>query len=204
MEASLNARSDGACAGLQADAYARLYGVLARIFISELDATAVRALCHPDIASVLETLHPGYEAYMQAGEWDEARLEALASDYCHLFILPQETGLSLLASHWMRNKDSPCSHWSEGLERYKNTVTDIPDSIHRLPNDHLGVVLAFVGALYASEDIELQKLAPVASAELLGPWIPKFVEKLGAMEANPIYSASGKLLLNVLNVSASR
>ncbi len=78
---------------------ATIYALLSRIFISELDLQSLAVLQEPDVLTVFEKLHDGFRDYIENNSWDDRNLEDLASDYCHLFILPQKSSLSLQASH---------------------------------------------------------------------------------------------------------
>lgn len=177
-----------------------IFALLGRIFIAELDRLSLEALQEQQLSSVFEKLQTGYTDYLMNTQWDDKQIELLASDYCHLFILPQKSGLSLRASHWMTKKES--SHLAQletiisGLDLDASVIN--PD-LAKLPGDHLGVLLYFLSAIYSSDDKEIQKLGePLTKLSLL-PWIARFNEKLSESCSNPLYLAGGKLLLQMLD-----
>lgn len=175
---------------------AAIYALLGRVFINELDRQSLEALQEQQIVSIFEKLQSGSQGYLQNTKWDNDNIEQLASDYCHLFILPQKSGLSLRASHWMTNDESA------KLNELENIISglDLDDSVinagfDKLPGDHLGVLLYFVSSVYRSEDKEIQKLGTSLIQISLLPWILRFNDKLLVSTNNPLYLASGKLLL---------
>lgn len=179
---------------------AAIYALLGRIFISELDRQSLQALKQQGISSVFEKLQKGFQDYLDNTKWDEQQIEQLASDYCHLFILPQKTGLSLRASHWLTREES------NSLAQLESIISalDIDESARHagysnIPKDHLGVLLYFISSIYASEDVEIQKSGWSIVQLALLPWIFRFNDKLIHTTQNPIYLASGKLLLELLD-----
>ena len=65
--------------------------------------------------------------------------------------------------------------------------------------DHLGVLLYFVSLVYRSDDKEIQKMGTLLIQLSLLPWVLRFNEKLLASTTNPLYLASGKLMLELLD-----
>lgn len=179
---------------------AAIYALLGRIFISELDRHSLEALQEQQILTIFEKLHSGTQKYLQETIWDKDQIEQLASDYCHLFILPQKSGMSLRASHWMTSEESAKLTQLEtiikGLELDSSMIDE---SLAKLPGDHLGILLYFVSSVYQSDDIEIQKLGTSLIQISLLPWILRFNDKLLSSSTNPLYLASGKLLLEVLD-----
>ena len=179
---------------------ATIFALLGRIFITELDRQSLEALQDQQIASIFEKLQAGFTNYLENTEWDEGQIEQLASDYCHLFILPQKSGLSLRASQWLTSEES--NH----LAQLETIISDLDfdasvnnPALKNLPGDHLGVLLYLMSSVYASDDEEIQKLGePLAKLSLL-PWVFRFNQKLLESTTNPLYLASGKLLLELLN-----
>ena len=177
---------------------ADIFALLGRIFIAELDRDSLLALQEPQISSVFEKLQTGCKDYLLNTLWDDEQIELLASEYCHLFILPKKSGLSLQASHWMTKDEA--SH----LAQLETIISHLDTSVvnydaGNLPGDHLGVLLYFLSAVYRSEDKEIQKLGDSLAAIALLPWIARFNEKLSQSSSNPVYLASGKLLLQILD-----
>lgn len=84
----------------------------------------------------------------------------------------------------------------------KNVHVDssvVNESLANLSGDHLGVLLYFVSSVYNSDDDEIQKLGASLIQLSLLPWILRFNDKLLASTSNPLYLASGKLLLELLD-----
>ena len=178
---------------------AAIYALLGRIFISELDQQSLAALQEQQISSIFEKLQSGSQKYLQDTKWDNNQIEQLASDYCHLFILPQKLGLSLRASHWMTSEESANLTQLETIIKGLDLDSSVVDErFAKLPGDHLGVLLYFVSSVYYSDDKEIQKLGTSLIQLSLLPWILRFNEKLLASTTNPLYLASGKLLLELL------
>ncbi len=179
---------------------ATIYALLSRIFFRELDLQSLAILQEPDVLTVFEKLHNGFRDYIENTSWDDKQLENLASDYCHLFILPQKSSLSLQASHWVSNEESGGIAQIEAL--INRSGVDLSgmsqQPLDHVPNDHLGVLLAFMGAVYASDSPELRKLGPQLGSQLLSPWIKRFDHKLSTVTSNPIYLASSRLLVELL------
>ena len=178
---------------------ANIFALLGRIFITELDQQSLKALQQPPIATIFETLQKGFTSYLENRQWDEKQIEQLASEYCHLFILPQKSGLSLRAGQWLTSQES--SHLAQ-LEKIISDldfdVSVINADFTHLPGDHLGVLLYFMSAVYRSDDEEIKALGESLSKLALLPWIFRFNEKLLVSTTNPLYLGSGKLLLEVL------
>lgn len=179
---------------------AAIYALLGRIFISELDHPSLEALQAPAVVSIFEKLHSGVQAYLQETEWDQAQIELLASDYCHLFILPQKSMLSLQARHWLTGDEAAKLTQLESIISSADfDALAINTAFDKLPKDHLGVLLYFVSSVYASDDPNIQKLGTSLIQIALLPWIIRFNEQLVLGSDNPLYLASGKLLLEVLD-----
>ena len=187
---------------MNSEAYAEkaaIYALLGRIFVSELDAPTLESLKEKGISSVFEKLHSGFQSHLENTNWDEAQLEQLASDYCHLFILPKKSSLSLSARHWLK------AVGVSNLDALEGIINELEFNdgarragLENLPNDHLGILLYFISAIYASDDEEIQKLGPPLVQRTLLPWIARFNDKLSSATSNIIYLASGKLLLELL------
>ncbi len=175
-----------------------IFALLGRIFITELDRESLEALQEQQILSVFEKLQTGCKNYLMNTQWDDKQIELLASEYCHLFILPKKSGLSLRASHWMTNDDS--SHLAQLETIISNLDTSVINSgVTNLPGDHLGVLLYFLSAVYSSDNKEINKLGASLTKLSLLPWIARFNEKLSESSTNPLYLASGELLLQMLD-----
>ncbi len=178
---------------------AAIYALLGRVFIGELDQQCLVVLQEPDILTVLEKLHVGFRDYMENTPWDEEHLERLASDYCHLFVLPKKSSLSLQAGHWVSSEDSCDIVQLEALiNSLEIDLSALSIPVNHIPNDHLGILLYFMGAVYASDDPEVQKLGPQLAKLAFYPWILRFVDELSTATKHPIYLASSKLLLELL------
>lgn len=178
---------------------AAIYALLGRIFISELDRQSLEALQEQQIVSIFEKLQTGSQNYLQNTKWDEAQIEQLASDYCHLFILPQKSGLSLRAGHWMTTDESAkLAQLETIISGLDFNTSAINVDFDKLPGDHLGVLLYFVSSVYCSDDDEIRQLGASLIQLSLLPWILRFYDKLLTSTDNPLYLASGKLLLELL------
>ena len=178
-----------------------IFALLGRIFIAELDRQSLDALQEQQISSVFEKLQTGFTHYLESTQWDDEQIEQLSSAYCHLFILPQKSGLSLRASHWMTSEES--SHLAQLETLISNLELDVSVTnfdFKNVPSDHLGMLLYFMSAIYSSEDKEIQTLGASLTKLTLHPWIFRFNQKLLESTTNPLYLASGKLLLELLDI----
>ena len=179
---------------------AAIYALLGRIFISELDQKSLKALQAQKIASIFEKLQMGSQSCLQNSSWNKEEIEQLASDYCHLFILPRKSGLSLIASHWMTSEESANLAQLGTIIRSLDFDESLVNAdVEKLPRDHLGVLLYFVSSVYRSENRKIQKLGAQLIQLSLLPWILKFNDKLLMSTTNPLYLASGKLILELLD-----
>lgn len=179
---------------------AAVYALLGRIFISELDQKNLEALQEQQITSIFEKIQNGSQGYLQNTKWDRENIEQLASEYCHLFILPQKSGLSLRASHWMTKDESAKLNELEAIISGLDLDDLVLDAgFDKLPGDHLGVLLYFVSSVYRSDDHKIQQLGTSLIQISLLPWILRFNNKLLISTDNPLYLASGKLLLELLD-----
>jgi len=179
---------------------AAIYALLGRIFISELDRQSLEALQEHEISSIFEKLQEGSQNYLQNTLWSKDEIEQLASDYCHLFILPQKSSLSLRASHWMTKDESANLAQLEAIIGCLDFDKSLVNAdIAALPRDHLGVLLYFVSSVYRSDNSEIQKLGTQLIQLSLLPWILRFNDKLLVSTTNPLYLASGKLILELID-----
>lgn len=177
---------------------AAIYALLGRIFVHEMDRQGLRDLRRAEVASVFEKLNPGFTDYLDTLTGNE-QLELLAADYCDLFILPTKSGGSLRASHWMTEKEAANLPRLEALIASRERDSSaIQAGFNDLPNDHLGVLLYFVGSVYASDQEDVRKLGAAIARLAFFPWIFDFHDKLLASSQNPLYSAACKLLVELL------
>jgi TorA maturation chaperone TorD len=173
-----------------------VFTLLGRVFIHELDKTTIQTLQEPKICEVMDQFHSGFSDYIQQTDWNDENINQLASDYCHLFILPQKTGLSLQASHWLLSDETlDMAKLESIIESLNIDLSSLHISDVNLPKDHLGLLLYFVSALFCSNDPKVQALANQVANVVLIPWTLRFVEKLSTATNNPVYLACGQLLL---------
>jgi TorA maturation chaperone TorD len=131
-------------------ALAGIYGLLARLWLREVDASLLEELCSPPLC----------ERFEQTGgiipEKDDANaIEELAIDYCQLFIGPTEH-LPPLQSVWQNGQfqgDATASmkEWAEAIS-YESAL---PVSATML--DHLGVQLDVMGRILSQLPIAHEK-----------------------------------------------
>ena len=175
-------------------AQAAVHSLLARILLTEMDRDALVALSNPDVLEILERVRPGCAAFVRDTEWTPAALDALAADYCTLFILPK--GVAPYAASWLDG--DPAVLRGQLTDR----INEVLDALRvrpgefgmgNVPADHVGVLLA-LHALALEQGGE--GLASRSHA-LLAPWVARFGERLAEHAAGidaPLYEAAGRLL----------
>lgn len=179
--------------------YVSLFTLAGRIFINEVDSDFIDLLKTPDMMNVLEKLQPGFQDYLLNNEWHSTDLELLAADYCELFILPDKNSLSLQASHWLNEELFDTDKLEQLINEYLQPEAIPSIGVNtKLPNDHLGLLLYFIAALYNSKDPDVRQCGRQTTDYFLKPWIAVFVDKLSNKTKNPIYLAGGQLLLTLL------
>ena len=172
-----------------------IFSLLGRVFISELDMNTIHTLQDPNICQVMDKLQPGFSKYINETQWDDASINQLASDYCHLFILPQKTGLSLQANHWLLNDETfDIAKLESVIENLNIDLSSLNIGEVNLPKDHLSLLLYFISAVLGSPDNNIQALGHQIANLVLIPWALRFIDKLSAAETNPLYLASADLL----------
>jgi TorA maturation chaperone TorD len=175
---------------------ASITALLGRCFISEVDRKTLDLILNESILEVLEKLSPGFTGYMNESIWDNSRLEQLASEYCHLFILPGKEHVSLRMSHWVKDNTFDTTV-------LENTISEMGFDFESLkvsktPSDHLGVLLYFMSGVYSSEDEEVSNLSSDLEKQLFF-WITAFEAKLNKFSKSPFYPTCTKLLLETLS-----
>lgn len=177
-----------------------ILALLARCFISEMDRECLDVMMSDQVLSVLEKISPGISAYMNESEWDNTRLEQLASDYCHVFILPGKKHVSLQMGHWIDKSAFDITN----LEKLISDMGFDFDSlkVSKTPNDHLGVLLYFMSSVCSSESEEVSSMYNDLERQLFF-WIPPFLRKLSLSTESPFYLACGELLKETLETLKS-
>jgi len=107
--------------------------------------------------------------------------------------------VSLRASHWMTDEEAANLPRLEAIIASRERDPSVLQAgFTGLPNDHLGVLLYFIGAVYASDQEEVRKLGAAVARLAFFPWILDFRDKLLASSQNPLYRAACKLLVELL------
>lgn len=174
-----------------------VYALLSRIFLKEADAELVRELARPAIADVLETLEPGFAAYV-AAPWDDARLEQSAAEYARLFLVPG--GVAPYAAAWMQGEEGAIR---ADLEEKINTLYDALQvrpadfGLGNVPSDHIGMLLALTSVAL---QVEASGGLAAQSRTLLDDWAPRFADAVIAQANDALYRGSARLLQRALDV----
>lgn len=183
---------------LDAVSEAAVHSLLARILLTEMDRSAIDSLCRDEVVDTLEQLRPGCARYLRDTAWDEASLDALAADYCTLFLLPK--GVAPFAASWLDG--DPAIARAELTER----INEVLDALQvrpadfgmgNMPADHIGVLLA----LHALALQQGGRQLAARSQALLTPWAEDFAARLTDHAARieaPLYEAAGRLLTETL------
>lgn len=169
-------------------------GLLARIFLKEVDAAFAAQLARPEIAEAFEALEPGFAAHA-ARPWDEAAIDEEAAEYARLFLLPG--GVTPYAAGWM---DGDEGHVRADLANRIGSVHALLEvepadfGFGNVPADHIGMLLALVSLAWEREPSG--GLAARAEA-LLSDWARRFASALHRESDSPLYRAAAGLLRSV-------
>ena len=166
-------------------------GLLARIFLKEVDADFVASLARPEIADVFEALEPGFRPHLE-GAWDESRNDEEAAEYARLFLLPG--GVTPFAAGWTDGDEGAVRAdlgQRIGAVHALLAVEPADFGYGNVPADHVGMLLALV-ALAWERDAS-GGIAERAEA-LLAPWAPRFARRLQRESESPLYRGAGRLL----------
>lgn len=183
-----------------------LYALCARLFAGEVDAPLYQSLTQEPSSPLVSLLglEPG-----ALGEEDRPAqaLDALAVEYCRLFIGPQPMcppfasacrGEALLGGRARTRLE-------EFLARHELVLTE--DLMRIASPDHVAVELAILAMLHdrahaAEEGSEIGAQARRALAEFLGghvlPWVPDWLNSVEAQAGHPLYRGAAQLGLALL------
>jgi TorA maturation chaperone TorD len=191
---------------LQPAAARDLYALCARLFASEVDAPLYQSLTQGPISPLVSLmgLEPG-----APGEEDSPTeaLDALAVEYCRLFIGPQPM-CPPFASAWRGEAllgGRARTRLEEFLARNGLVLTD--DLMRIASPDHVAVELAILAMLHdrahaVEEGGEARAQVDRALAEFLGghvlPWVPDWLHGVEEHAAHPLYRGAAQLGLALL------
>jgi TorA maturation chaperone TorD len=178
---------------------ASIAALLGRCFISEMDRETIDLMLNESILEALEKISPGFTGYMNESSWNDLRLEQLASEYCHLFILPGKKHISLRMSHWVKDNAFDTTVLENIISEMDFDFESL--KISKTPTDHLGVLLYFMGGVYSSEDKEVSCLASDLEKQLFF-WITAFESKLTNLSKSPFYPTCARLLIEILSADS--
>ena len=176
---------------MDAWASAPVHALLARMLLKEADAGLLRDLARPEIADAMETLEPGFTAYV-ARDRTEAELDDLAAEYARLFLMPG--GVSPFAAAWIQGDEGTVRSGLESEIADLHRLLEIAPAdfgLGNVPADHIGMLLSLT--VVALEKDPSGDLA-ARSRSLYQAWAPGFVDALLAKTGDPLYRAAAKLL----------
>jgi TorA maturation chaperone TorD len=174
-------------APLEATARRDLYALTARLFAAEVDAVLYRALAAQDALGLIDA------ALSAMGE--ARALEALAVEFCRLFIGPQPLCVPYASAY--RGEALLGGRARTRLEAFLRRVGFTFDAVAmRIASpDHLAVELAVLAHLYARTDT-------AAIHEFLRdhvlPWAPAYCEQVASVAALGFYRTAARLVAALL------
>jgi TorA maturation chaperone TorD len=172
---------------LEATARRDLYALTARLFMAEVDVTLYRALAVQDSAGLID------RELSAMGE--ERALEALAVEFCRLFIGPQPLCVPYASAQ--RGEALLGGRARTRLEAFLHRVgfPCDPMAMRLASPDHLAVELAVLAHLYTLADT-------VAIREFLDdyllPWAPAYCEHVAATATLSFYRTTARLVVALL------
>jgi TorA maturation chaperone TorD len=194
---------------LQPAAARDLYALCARLFASEVDASLYQSLAQGPLLSLMG-LEPG-----ALGEEDSPAkaLDALAVEYCRLFIGPQPMCPPFASA--CRGEALLGGRARTRLEEFlvRNDLVLTEELMRIASPDHVAVELAILAMLHdrasaAEESSEAMAQASRALAEFLGghvlPWVPDWLQGVEEHAAHPLYRGAAQLGLALLDEERRR
>lgn len=165
--------------------------LLAELLSREIDEPMLKMLRLPEVCGVLETAVPEIGNLLEEN-WDQARYEEHAVEFCRLFIYPAVC--KPFAERWAQNgeeEDFSVRRWFEEGE-----VPEFPSRIAELPDHHIAKIL-FVRAGIA--DAESSTKADY-HCQMIRPWAEPFANALGTESQLDIYRSTAAIMasLNLL------
>lgn len=164
-----------------------LYALTARLFAAEVDVALYRALAAQDVLGLIDA---------ELSALGEARaLEALAVEFCRLFLGPQAPCVPYASAQ--RGEALLGGRARTRLEAFLHRVGFTFDAVAmRIASpDHLAVELAVLAHLYARADT-------AAVGAFLGehvlPWAPAYCEHVAAAAAWGLYRTAARLVAALL------
>jgi TorA maturation chaperone TorD len=179
-------------APLEATARRDLYALTARLFAVEVDVALYRALVAQDALGLIDA--------QLSAMGEERALEALAVEFCRLFIGPQPLCVPYASAH--RGEALLGGRARTRLEAFLHRVGFPFDAVAmRLASpDHLAVELAVLAHLYTLTDT-------AAVREFLGdhvlPWAPAYCEHVATTTALGFYRTTAWLVAALLAEEAA-
>lgn len=169
-----------------------LYALLARLFAAEVDLPLYQALAAQDrlgfMDASLQALRPA------------AAVEALAAEFCRLFVGPQplcppyasaHLGEALLGGRSRARLEALCQRIG--------FTSDLAAARLASP-DHLAVALAVLAYLYAHA---LEEHVPAFLREHVLPWVPAYCAQVTTAATLSCYRTTAQLCLALLEADSS-
>ena len=165
-----------------------LYALTARLFAAEVDVTLYRALAAQDTLGLIDA-----ELYAMG---EERALEALAVEFCRLFIGPQPPCVPYASAH--RGEALLGGRTRTRLEAFLHRVGFTFDEVAmRIASpDHLAVELAVLAHLYTHTDTATAVHEFLCDHVL--PWVPAYCEQVAATTALGFYRTTARLVAALL------
>ncbi|MGE3536452.1 MAG: molecular chaperone [Candidatus Tectimicrobiota bacterium] len=166
-----------------------LYALLARLFAAEVDVPLYQALVqHESLGWIEETLR---------AQSPEAAVEALAVEFCRLFIGPQPACVPYASAQ--QGEALLGGRSRSRLETFLHEVRFAYDPVTTLlaSPDHVAVTLAVLAYLSASP--EMAERVPEFMQAYVLPWVPAYCRQLGSAASLQLYRTAAALTLALLD-----
>jgi TorA maturation chaperone TorD len=173
-------------APLGAAARRDLYALTARLFAAEVDVALYRALAAQNVLGLID-------AELSAmGE--ERALEALAVEFCRLFVGPQPLCIPYASAH--RGEALLGGRARTRLEAFLRRIGFTFDEMAmRIASpDHLAVELAVLAHLYTCTAADTATAIHEFLCDYVLPWVPAYCEQVAAAAALGFYRTTARLV----------
>ncbi len=159
--------------------------LLADLLSREIDDSLLDVLRLPDVRGVVERAAPEAAPYLEA-DWDRAKFEEHAIEFCRLFIYPAVCPPR--ADPWV--KDCGEEHFSIRRWFAEGGIPEFSPRIAELPDTHVAKILVVRAGL---ADADAQTITAYES-QMIQPWATTFADALGKQSQLPIYQAAAAII----------
>lgn len=159
--------------------------LLAELLSREIDDSLLRLLRIPEVRRVVETAAPEAGDLVD-GNWDGARFEEHAVEFCRLFVYPGVCAPN--AERWAENLGE--NHLSVRRWFGDGEAPEFTKRIAELPDTHVAKILVVPAGLADADG----SFKTDYDTQMIRPWAARFAEALEEQSRFPIYRAAGAIV----------